>query len=65
MSEPILRLEARDAVRVNGAWRIRWRVTNVGSDHVRLVFLVLHFEFLSQQCEWKMLRWEMPWLEST
>src|SRR5258705_10666367 len=37
MSEPILQLEARDAVRVNGSWRVRWRVTNVGSEHVRLV----------------------------
>jgi len=37
MSEPVLRLEARDAVRVNGSWRVRWRVTNVGTEHVRLV----------------------------
>jgi hypothetical protein len=37
MSEPILQLEARDAVRVNGSWRVRWRVTNVGGEHVRLV----------------------------
>jgi hypothetical protein len=37
MSEPVLRLEAREAVRVNGSWRVRWRVTNAGSDHVRLV----------------------------
>jgi len=37
VSEPVLRLESRDAVRVNGSWRIRWRVTNVGSEHVRLV----------------------------
>jgi len=37
MSEPVLRLEAREAVRVNGSWRVRWRVTNVGSEHVRLV----------------------------
>jgi hypothetical protein len=37
MSEPVLRLEARDAVRVNGSWRVRWRVTNIGSEHVRLV----------------------------
>ena len=34
---PVLRLEARDATRVNGSWRVRWRVTNVGSEHVRLV----------------------------
>ena len=37
MSEPVLRLEARDAVRVNGSWRVRWRVTNAEADHVRLV----------------------------
>ena len=37
MSEPVLRLEARDAVRVNGSWRVRWRVTNADSEHVRLV----------------------------
>ncbi len=37
MSEPVLRLEAREAVRVNGSWRVRWRVTNVDSGHVRLV----------------------------
>src|SRR5712692_1271670 len=37
MTEPALRLEARDAVRVNGSWRVRWRVTNAGTDHVRLV----------------------------
>ena len=24
-------------IRVNGSWRVRWRVTNVGTDHVRLV----------------------------
>jgi hypothetical protein len=37
LSEPVLRLEARDAIRVNGSWRVRWRVTNVGNEHVRLV----------------------------
>lgn len=37
MSTPNLRLEARDAVRVNGSWRVRWRVTNKGADHARLV----------------------------
>jgi len=37
MSAPVLRLELRDAMRVDGAWRLRWRVTNVGTDHVRLV----------------------------
>jgi hypothetical protein len=37
LSEPVLRLEARDAVRVNGSWRVRWRVTNVDTEHVRLV----------------------------
>lgn len=24
-------------MRVDGSWRVRWRVTNVGTDHVRLV----------------------------
>ena len=33
----MLRLEPRDVVRVNGAWRVRWRVTNATSDHIRLV----------------------------
>ena len=33
----MLRLEARDAVRVDSSWRVRWRVTNVGAEHVRLV----------------------------
>ncbi len=37
MSEPVLRLEARDAMRVNGSWRVRWRVTNAENEHVRLV----------------------------
>jgi hypothetical protein len=37
MSAPVLGLEPRDAVRVNGSWRVRWRVTNTGGDHVRLV----------------------------
>jgi len=37
MTEPVLRLEPRDVIRVNGSWRVRWRVTNVGTDHVRLV----------------------------
>ena len=37
MSEPVLRLEAKEAVRVDSSWRIRWRVTNVDGEHVRLV----------------------------
>lgn len=37
MSAPDLRLEPRDASRVNGSWRVRWRVTNSGTEHVRLV----------------------------
>lgn len=36
-SPPDLALEARDAVRVNGSWRVRWRVTNRGEGHPRLV----------------------------
>ena len=37
MSAPVLKLEPRDATRVNGSWRVRWRVTNIGVEHVRLV----------------------------
>ena len=37
MSAPVLKLEPREALRVNGSWRVRWRVTNVGDDHIRLV----------------------------
>ena len=37
MSAPVLKLEPRDATRVNGSWRLQWRVTNVGGDHIRLV----------------------------
>ena len=37
MSAPVLKLEPREASRANGSWRVRWRVTNVGSEHVRLV----------------------------
>lgn len=37
MSAPDLKLESREAVRVNSSWRIRWRVTNAGADHARLV----------------------------
>ncbi len=37
MSAPALGLEPREVTRVNGAWRIRWRVTNPGGEHVRLV----------------------------
>lgn len=34
---PALRLEAREVARVNGSWRVRWRVTNDGGEPVRLV----------------------------
>lgn len=34
---PVLRLEAREVTRVNGSWRVRWRVTNDGTEPVRLV----------------------------
>ena len=37
MSAPVLRLEPRDATRADDAWRVRWTVTNVGRDHVRLL----------------------------
>lgn len=49
MSTPALRLEARDAVRVNGSWRIRWRVANDGPDHARLVAIrAPHSRFRSE-----------------
>jgi hypothetical protein len=37
VSAPDLRLEAREAMRVDGMWRVQWRVTNAGGDHVRLL----------------------------
>jgi len=37
VSAPVLRLEARDVTRGESGWRVRWRVTNVGTDQVRLV----------------------------
>lgn len=49
MSTPALRLEARDVVRVNGSWRIRWRVANDGPDHARLVAIrAPHSRFRSE-----------------
>ena len=37
MSAPVLKLEPREATRVNGSWRLRWRVTNADGEDVRLV----------------------------
>lgn len=37
MSAPALQLELRDVTRVNSTWHVRWRVTNSGDEHVRLV----------------------------
>lgn len=34
---PVLTLEAREVTRVNGSWRVRWRIGNTGGGHVRLV----------------------------
>lgn len=34
---PALRLEAREVTRVNGSWRVHWRVVNEGAEPVRLV----------------------------
>jgi hypothetical protein len=34
---PALRLESRGVARVNGTWRVHWRLTNEGSEPVRLV----------------------------
>jgi hypothetical protein len=33
----VLRLEPRGVSPVNSTWRIRWRVTNGGGEHIRLV----------------------------
>jgi hypothetical protein len=49
MSAPELRLEAREASRVNGSWRVRWRVTNGGTEHIRLVAIrAPHSRFRSE-----------------
>ncbi len=34
---PAIVLESRGATRVNGSWRIHWRVTNEGGEPVRLL----------------------------
>ncbi|HEY6959487.1 MAG TPA: hypothetical protein VI814_11740 [Candidatus Limnocylindria bacterium] len=36
-SGPALGLEAREVTRVNGSWRVQWRVTNEAAEPVRLV----------------------------
>lgn len=52
MSAPALRLEARDAVRVNGSWRVRWRVANDGPEHARLVAIrAPHSRFRSEPAD--------------
>jgi hypothetical protein len=56
LSEPVLRLEARDVVRVDGSWRVRWRVTNVGPEHVRLVAIrAPHSRFRSEPADLNVL----------
>jgi len=66
VSEPVLRLEARDAVRVNGSWRIRWRVTNVGSEHVRLVAVrAPHSRFRSDPIDLNAVVVEQAMVEQT
>ena len=66
MSEPVLRLEPRDAIRVNGAWRIRWRVTNVGTEHVRLVAVrAPHSRFRSDPVDLNALVVEQTTIEQT
>lgn len=35
--QPALRLEAREVTRVNGSWRIQWRITNESTEPVRLL----------------------------
>ncbi len=52
MTAPELRLEAREAMRVGGVWRVQWRVTNLGGDHVRLVAVrAPHPSFRSEPLE--------------
>jgi len=66
VSEPVLRLEARDAVRVNGSWRVRWRVTNVGADHVRLVAVrAPHSRFRSDPADLDIVVAETATVEQT
>ena len=66
MSEPVLRLESRDAVRVNGSWRIRWRVTNIGSEHVRLVAVrAPHSRFRSEPTDLNVVVVETVLVEQT
>ena len=66
MSEPVLRLEARDAVRVNGAWRVRWRVINVGTEHVRLVAIrAPHSRFRSEPVDLNAVVVEQTTVEQT
>lgn len=36
-TQPRLALEAREISRVNGSWRVHWRVTNEGGEPARLV----------------------------
>ena len=66
MNEPVLRLEPRDVVRVNGAWRVRWRVTNAGSDHVRLVAVrAPHSRFRSEPIDLNLVVVESAGIEQT
>lgn len=52
MSAPRLQLEVRDAIRVNGSWRVRWRVTNDGPEHARLVAVrAPHSRFRSESLD--------------
>ncbi len=62
----MLRLEARDAIRVNGSWRVRWRVTNVGAEHVRLVAVrAPHSRFRSDATDLNLVVVETVGVEQT
>jgi hypothetical protein len=53
-------------VRVNGAWRVRWRVTNVGGDHVRLVAVrAPHSRFRADSVDLNVIVVEAAGLEQT
>lgn len=62
----MLRLEPRDVIRVNGSWRVRWRVTNVGNDHVRLVAVrAPHSRFRSDPIDLNVVVVESAGIEQT
>lgn len=51
---------------MNGAWRVRWRVTNVGTDHVRLVAVrAPHSRFRSDTVDLNVVVVETAGVEQT